>query len=269
MKNKKIITNSAKRVIKRIIFRNYIPCYWSKGMNWGDALNPYIIKKISGKEARYDENQYCWKHFVIGSILNKADMYSIIWGTGMIAENKLPKEKPYSVHAVRGKVTRHFLKKAGIECPEVYGDPALLLPRFFNPVRKKKWKIGIIPHYTDQNNPWIKSIECEPDVNVINIFLGIEEFVLEVLSCDCIISSSLHGLICADAYNIPNRRIILNNMLIGDDFKFMDYYSVTDKSMEKPITPRIGDSANNFISGVSSYCKNPYLDELYNVCPFL
>ena len=36
-------------------------------------------------------------------------------------------------------------------------------------------------------------------------------------------SSSLHGLIAADAYGIPNARINLTGRLVGGDFKFEDY----------------------------------------------
>ena len=53
--------------------------------------------------------------------------------------------------------------------------------------------------------------------------LPIEQFVDELVSCEMIFSSSLHGLIIADAYNIPNRRVIFGNKLIGGDFKFNDY----------------------------------------------
>ena len=46
-------------------------------------------------------------------------------------------------------------------------------------------------------------------------------------SCKHIISSSLHGLICSDSLGIPNRWIKLSQLL-GNDFKFKDYYSVFD-----------------------------------------
>lgn len=50
-------------------------------------------------------------------------------------------------------------------------------------------------------------------------------------ACKYIISSSLHGLICADSICIPNRWIKLSELL-GSDFKFHDYYSVFDITPE-------------------------------------
>ncbi|WP_410503913.1 hypothetical protein [Flavobacterium sp. XN-5] len=31
----------------------------------------------------------------------------------------------------------------------MYGDPALLLPRYFNSKVEKKYKYGLVPHYND------------------------------------------------------------------------------------------------------------------------
>lgn len=54
-----------------------------------------------------------------------------------------------------------------------------------------------------------------------------------MLSCKCILSSSLHGLIFADALGIPNRRIVLSDEIIGGDLKFDDYYSVYYENPEE------------------------------------
>ncbi|EOT7685901.1 hypothetical protein ACNH68_002276 [Escherichia coli] len=39
----------------------------------------------------------------------------------------------------------------------------------------------------------------------------------------------------ADAYKIPNQRIVLSNNIVGGDFKFQDYYSTTTQPENKPV----------------------------------
>ncbi|MNJ76536.1 hypothetical protein D3C77_738380 [compost metagenome] len=48
----------------------------------------------------------------------------------------------------------------------------------------------------------------------------------------------MHGLIVADSFEVPNRRLRLSNGLISD-FKFVDYYSAFSMEEPKPL----GDSA--------------------------
>lgn len=54
------------------------------------------------------------------------------------------------------------------------------------------------------------------------------DVVKEIASCETILSSSLHGLIVADSFHIPNKHILLypyGERMLGDGFKFADYYS--------------------------------------------
>ena len=89
---------------------------------------------------------------IIGSILDRGTKSSIIWGAGLISEDSEPIEIPKKIYAVRGPKTREKLLKSGIDCPEIYGDPALLLPKIYNPKIEKKYELGVIPHYIDKNN---------------------------------------------------------------------------------------------------------------------
>jgi pyruvyltransferase len=47
----------------------------------------------------------------------------------------------------------------------------------------------------------------------------------EIAQCRCILSSSLHGLIAADSFHIPNLHIVFSDRPLGDGYKFDDYYS--------------------------------------------
>lgn len=230
--------------------------------NWGDKLNPVLIKLISGHDVVYSKKAGHLKYIVVGSILHYADNNSIVWGSGLISPDHQPQGKP-SIKAVRGPLTRNRLISLGHDCPEVFGDPALLYPRYYKPNIKKEHKIGIIPHYKDKDNPWIK----KQNIKVIDIQGEINKVVDEVCSCETIISSSLHGVILADAYGIPGYWIKLSDKLVGGNFKFKDYLiSVCRKTDPIIITDKtsIIDIQNQFYD----YQINIDLNQLMESCPF-
>jgi len=220
------------------MYKNSIRMHWSfKDNNFGDVLNPILILFLANIKAipilsRY----YSQEHFlVVGSILQYATKHSIVWGSGFISESSHCIEKPLKIHAVRGPLTRKKLIEDGIECPEVYGDPAMLLPLVYAPKIEKKYKIGIVPHYVDKNHSWIKNICDQEDVLIIDV---INEDPLKVvdkiISCKTIVSSSLHGLIISDAYKIPSLWIEFSGKLIGGHFKFNDYYHSINYNNQQP-----------------------------------
>jgi hypothetical protein len=60
---------------------------------------------------------------------------------------------------------------------------------------------------------------------VIDLCQTVEKVVADITSCDCIFSSSLHGLIVAHAYGIPAVWIRPGGPIMGDDVKFHDYFA--------------------------------------------
>ena len=151
---------------------------------------------------------------------------------------------------------------------EVYGDPALLYPRYYNPTIEKTYKWGIIPHYVDQKHPWLNRFRNMKNVKIINILDPINKVVDEIKSCEMIISSSLHGVIAGDAYGVPSKWIILSDKVKGDGFKFRDYFASVKRTDIDPIlcTPniRLIDIEKQFVD----YKIDIDLDLLYDACPF-
>ena len=241
------------------------------GKNWGDALSPLISSLLSGKNINYVnpwDTSSTFRYYVIGSIIPPSSSNCEIWGSGIIKRINHIKIKPKKIHAVRGPLTREIFLKNNIDCPEIYGDPALLYPKFYNPKMEKKYKYGIIPHYVDQNNPWVYKQKERDDVLVINILDPINKVVDDVKKCETILSSTLHGIICADSYNIPAYWIELSNKVIGNGFKFKDYFL----SVNRPIIPSFRPQTNNKIEDLPfnsiQYNIDIDLDKLYNSCPF-
>lgn len=213
--------------------------YWQQEDNIGDKLTPYILKRLFNIDCEFSKGK--GKLLGVGSILSHADKGDYIWGSGMISPRHLPMSNELNVLALRGPLTKKCLEDFGVKMtePVVYGDPAVLLPFIYSPKKLKTTKTGIVPHYTDIEEVEVKYREQElrGEVRIIDPRLPIEQFIDEISACGYIYSSSLHGLIIADAYGVSNERIVFGDKLIGGDFKFNDYELsqefITSKTMEQ------------------------------------
>lgn len=212
-------------------------------VNFGDDLNVPLVEHLSGKKVRLFNTLLCKSKkenlLAIGSIVeNFCNEESVIWGSGAMYGDRPLQHKPRNVLAVRGKLTRDYLLSQGLECPEVYGDPALLFPTFYRPSVEKKYKLGVIPHYQDFNLPHIKSFrDSHPDVLFIQLqgYTSWQDIINQICSCERIVSSSLHGMILSDAYGIPNVHMACSDSIEGGDFKYKDYISGVGREYRQPI----------------------------------
>lgn len=213
--------------------------------NFGDILTPYLVAKLTGRAPihvdcltlkSYRNNLLC-----VGSIIKYADPGVNVWGSGLMRLADEPSPRAI-YHAVRGPITRQRILELGGSCPEVYGDPALLLPTFYKGTLVKKYRFGVIPHYVDYAlvSEWFKGID---DILVINLLdPNIENVVDRITECETVISSSLHGIIAAHAYGVSAAWVKFSDKLKGDGTKFRDYFASVGVSMEcidvkKPMTP--------------------------------
>ena len=201
--------------------------------NYGDLLSKYILERISRQKVICIEHpnkglhKYFFKHYVsIGSIISSVNKNSIVWGSGIIKKNDNIRDAKFL--AVRGPKTRQRILEMGYNCPEVYGDPAILLPNFYKPLVKKKYTIGVIPHYIDYKEV-CEVFKNDSRTKVINLLTNsVEKTTRHILECEQIISSSLHGVIVPQGYGIPSLWVKFSNKLSGDNIKFYDYFESTN-----------------------------------------
>lgn len=227
-----------------------IRLYWWRGegatdsgkQNFGDYLSPLIVEMVSGRPVAYAEPKDA-EMIAIGSILSrerkakgllfKRSLH--IWGAGTDRADRSFSGHHY-YHAVRGTKTREQIRVK--DCQAALGDPGLLSDRWWSgrPVPDKKYRVGWIPHFVDQQNPDIQSLAGLPNTTIIDVFDSVENVMRQIQQCDFIASSSMHGLILADAFGIPNRRMVISKGIISD-LKFVDYYSALGLSEPQPTTP--------------------------------
>lgn len=197
--------------------------------NYGDLLSSYIVEQVSGRATRfYNAPKLRKKWFqpsylmAIGSIMSYTSEKAWVWGSGIISREDHFSKAHFC--AVRGPLSRKRILQLGYNCPEVYGDPALLLPSFYAPQTTKKYKMGIIPHYVDYKQVQ-KMYGEEEGVDVIDLMTNNHfETTDQIRACDLIVSSSLHGVIVAQAYAIPAVWVRFSDKLSGDNVKFEDYF---------------------------------------------
>jgi hypothetical protein len=251
-----------------------VPLWWWERPypgNLGDMINPYVIEGLTGVPPKYQARGE--RVLAIGSIIKFAKKGDQVWGAGCpSADHAIEPGAKY--HAVRGPLTRQMVLEAGGECEPVYGDPAWVLPLLHGAEKPAKThRLGLIRHFTHRDRP----MELGEGVREIEIIragkAGIEAFLDEMLGCEAIISSSLHGVIIANAYGIPARLATFldgDRQIHGDGMKFDDYFlsiGLRDiRPLDLGVIPRIE-------AKMASLCQdNPAreidLEALLNSAPF-
>ena len=205
-----------------------IPVYWTcrgnQRGNFGDMLSPLLVKALSGRPVKFE--QHGPRLFAVGSLLKFTRPGDVVWGSGFIDAGDVCDHRIH-VYAVRGPLTRRKLLQAGVDCPEVYGDPALLLPWLYRLPKHTHRGIGIIPHYVDEAR--VRALVKDPGIRIINIRAGVEQVLHQISRCEILLSSSLHGCVLGDAYAIPSAWVSISDKVVGGGFKFHDYYAGTDR----------------------------------------
>jgi pyruvyltransferase len=245
--------------------------------NFGDDMNPILVRHITGSKCKevYNKNESynVPVYLVIGTILHWADEKTIVWGAGFGSTDAEVKSKPIDVCAVRGPLTRKRLSEIGIKAPEIYGDPAILYPKYYTSKRNVKYDIGFIPHYSDANNPVISSfINQSSSISLIDVTRPVNEVVDRIHECRMILSSSLHGIIVSHAYGKRAIHVSFELSPFRAWYKFYDYYeSIGIKDYEGPaiLNPNSSVKEIEKLLLLSPESIEFDSDKLLNSCPFL
>lgn len=213
--------------------------------NWGDDINILFLQSISDFKVHVLNNSHLYRFILppnyscIGSVIGYfTNKKTVIWGSGLVSADMEILHKPNKICSVRGPLTRKVLLDRGISCPPIYGDPALLISRFYTPNIKKKYKLGIIPHVIDVDNTYLKMFKDKhPDVLIISMsdYTDWRDIPDQICSCEKIISSSLHGLIISDSYSVPNLWVKFSDKIIGGNFKYLDYFCSVNRAETEPV----------------------------------
>jgi len=94
------------------------------------------------------------------------------------------------------------------------------------------------------------------------------DFIDEICSCDFVISSSLHGLIIAEAYGIPSQWVEFGTYVDGWEFKYYDFYESIGKMNEVPLKINETTTYETIMEKKSNWSRGSIdLDKLMAACP--
>jgi len=216
--------------------------YFQRVRNIGDAVNPYLLESVAGRQvvsARSTELSYL---LAVGSLLQNSTRQSFIWGTGLIqAGVGIGDPDPKRVLAIRGKLTYAELVRHGVAVGDVpLGDPGVLVPRLlFRSISvQPRFELGLVPYVFDRDHPFFAAAAEDPGVKVLDVCGPVEVFFAELASCRAIASSSLHGLVFGEALGLPTAWLKVSDRVVGGEFKFADWFSLARNPQDKPLRPR-------------------------------
>lgn len=250
--------------------------YWSwyEPRNFGDWVTPFLFEAMTNTSPRWcsRKNQATSRCvYGAGSILrhiSSADMVTV-WGSGIMSE-KDEFSRPADVRAVRGPRSARRLAQLGYKTTEVFGDPALLLSRYYKAqTQMVQGSIGIIAHYVDQN-VWTGKL---PDgVILIDVTRPVDQVIEAISACEMTLSSSLHGIIVSQTYGRRSAWISSVSPLTGDNIKFQDYFEAGGVSGAAPAELGADASYGTMRAIVEDSPQPdiiPLLDNLERACPFV
>ena len=246
--------------------------WWRKRPNFGDALNRPLVAAISGRDpihshdvpASYRGPVYA----AIGSVLGTINISNlVVWGSGFISETATFRTPPVRICAVRGPLSRDRFIGLGLGCPAVYGDPALLYPKFFATEIQPEHDVGIIPHHFDTQNHMVRSL-VDDGAYLIDVEDDVHACVQNIRRCRSIVSSSLHGIIIALSFGIPAVWVEFSDLVGGGGFKFRDFYASIHAPIPSPLRVVKGIRARSLVDRAVATPVDLDLDKLLAACPF-
>jgi pyruvyltransferase len=235
------------------IFSKYIMniVYWNTN-NLGDLANIYIglsynYTKFKPIVCNTIQNNSI---FLIGSILRFCGSNNIIFGSGLKDSTESIKVGNNKLYCVRGKLTKNeLLKNSNL----LMIDPGLLIRKLYIPrIIPTKKKLLIIPHY---NHKLLFNKETS-EYDILNIQFNANDYsfiikanytsnddkkkLLQIFnskfdiinSYDLILSSSLHGLVFAHAFNKKTIYFEINDFKNEPVHKYNDYYSIYNMTVQ-------------------------------------
>ena len=234
--------------------------YWYRTTdNFGDAFSPMAVEHCFGCEVvpggkrdadlvaegsvldfallrDLSRNPLAATGTAIRAAIGRCRRRLLVWGSGMLfpldrGKREIAIRRPAFL-ALRGELTRREMIGCGLldaKREVALGDPGVFMPDVLQVASANARGRGFVMHACSWDSGEAARFGAEhPEIRMIDPRRPVREVVRAIAECAEIVSTSLHGLVVADALGIPNRWIALETPFADarrNRFKFDDYYS--------------------------------------------
>lgn len=200
--------------------------FWAQaGNNFGDILTPLLFERLAGVRLEWADGDEA-DLFAIGSIVELIPRGY----TGLVLGSGCWFDEPVELDAARVLALRGVLtaRHAGLR-PPLLADLGLLAPDLLErQPTERDLPLGTVRAGGDPRPSAGVALEPAGDPLLL---------IATAARCERIVSSSLHGLVLADALGIPN---MWDPFVTAPGFKFRDYASAYGERIE-PYQWRVAD----------------------------
>lgn len=206
----------------------WMPEDLSLGQNLGDVLSPVLVDWMLEKAGVDAETPVRKTRFLtaVGSVLGMGLNDSTVWGSGLLHDHPsrfvVPRFKKLDVRAVRGPRTAEALRSRGYDCPDVFGDPAIIAPLIYAPPSEGDGQGVLFAHHLMDGETFEgEAFSMQTD--------DWRSYVDAVRKSSLVVTTSLHGIILAECYG--THAVLMESK--REDFslfKYEDWYLSTGRA---------------------------------------
>ncbi len=215
--------------------------WYRREANFGDALSPLVVAHVAGRRVEWAPREEA-ELFAVGSLMTMIANTPretpaprpVIWGSGCMGPVRdLAFLRDVDVALLRGPVTSALLERRDT----TFGDPGLLVTDVFGTLPDRQEKIGIVPHLTKREDPALEAVvAADPRLTLIDpATRDASAVVHRIAECAYVLSSSLHGLVVADACGVPNTWLEPWGNHGFAALKFQDYAASVGRTLGAPV----------------------------------
>ncbi len=212
--------------------------WWNAKPNFGDELSRLVTAHAAGRDVVHAPPKEA-EIFALGSIMQFVRRTfrgggfgverPVIWGTGMMKAIGPDFVDAVEIAVLRGPITASLL---GVQT-ERFGDPGLLTAEAIGEVPEREERIGLILHHAQLGDARVQdALAREPRLHYIDVQGAADVVCREIATCAHVISSSLHGLIVADSFGIPNTWL---DPMDHARMKYYDYAAAIGRALPLPL----------------------------------